>query len=613
MTEPDEPRGDAGEYPGRDAATDPGAAPGSGPYGPAGPPPPRQPAPDPAPPSGGYPPPAAGPGHPQAGKPRRSRKPLVITIAVVVVVAAVAAVGGYAVLHTRGTPTQAATTFLTAWSDHDTTGMHDAVADPSGMAAAYQQVDKRLGVHKTRAHLTGVTEHGDTATAAFTATLTLASVGDWTYHGSLKVIKHDHRWTVDWSPAAIHHGLTAGRTLDLKASWPKRGAITAADGSRLDTASASGSEKMLTGYLGPATAKQATKLGAPYAKGDTIGHGGIQQQLETRLAGRPATHIRIVDAGNGAAVSTVGTIAGHAGRSVKTSLDPRVQQAAAGAIIGQHKPTALVAIRPSSGQILAVANVPGGYNRALLGSYPPGSTFKVVTALALEEAGVTPDTTVQCPGKLNIGGQVIHNAEKEKLGAITFHKAFADSCNTAFAGTAIKKLSGAKLVAAAKQLGFDTPMPIGVPAGRGKIPAPSDSAELGTSAFGQGRVTANPMIMAAVAAAVDNGTWRPPTLVVAPRPSGQASPHKLPSGTVKDLRAMMHEVVTDGTATHAGLPSGTAGKTGTAEYGSGPKPPTHAWFIGYRGDLAFAVIVEGGGFGAKAAAPIAAHFLKELS
>jgi cell division protein FtsI/penicillin-binding protein 2 len=72
----------------------------------------------------------------------------------------------------------------------------------------------------------------------------------------------------------------------------------------------------------------------------------------------------------------------------------------------------------------------------------------------------------------------------------------------------------------------------------------------------------------------------------------------------------MPAVVSEGTASSVDFPSGTAGKTGTAEYGTGDHPPTHAWFIGYRGDLAFAVIVEGGGTGAEAAAPIAARFLK---
>ena len=75
---------------------------------------------------------------------------------------------------------------------------------------------------------------------------------------------------------------------------------------------------------------------------------------------------------------------------------------------------------------------------------------------------------------------------------------------------------------------------------------------------------------------------------------------------------MASVVQSGGTAAGAGLPSGTFGKTGTAEFGNGNPPPTHAWFIGYRGNLAFAVIVEGGGVGGRVAAPLAAQFLDAL-
>jgi cell division protein FtsI/penicillin-binding protein 2 len=80
----------------------------------------------------------------------------------------------------------------------------------------------------------------------------------------------------------------------------------------------------------------------------------------------------------------------------------------------------------------------------------------------------------------------------------------------------------------------------------------------------------------------------------------------------KTLRTLMRQVVTEGTAAPAHLPAGTGGKTGTAEFGTGDPLPTHAWFIGFRGDLAFAVVVEDGGVGGEVAAPIAARFLRAL-
>jgi cell division protein FtsI/penicillin-binding protein 2 len=82
---------------------------------------------------------------------------------------------------------------------------------------------------------------------------------------------------------------------------------------------------------------------------------------------------------------------------------------------------------------------------------------------------------------------------------------------------------------------------------------------------------------------------------------------------VRALRTLMPAVVVEGTASEVAFPSGTAGKTGTAEFGSGKKPPSHAWFIGYRGDLAFSMIVEGGGAGPTVAAPIASRFLTALA
>jgi cell division protein FtsI/penicillin-binding protein 2 len=113
-----------------------------------------------------------------------------------------------------------------------------------------------------------------------------------------------------------------------------------------------------------------------------------------------------------------------------------------------------------------------------------------------------------------------------------------------------------------------------------------------------------------MAAAIEDGTWRPPQLVISPAPGQSTAPHKLDSSLLNTLRPMMRAVVTIGTASHVGFPPGVYGKTGTAEYGTGANPPTHAWFVGYRGDLAFAVLVEGGGVGADASGPVANAFVR---
>ena len=114
--------------------------------------------------------------------------------------------------------------------------------------------------------------------------------------------------------------------------------------------------------------------------------------------------------------------------------------------------------------------------------------------------------------------------------------------------------------------------------------------------------------MAEVAAAVASGVWRPAVMSAEPPAD---SPPAVPLGedVAAGLRTMMAAVVAEGTAASAGLPPGTAGKTGTAEV-AGQRP--HAWFIGYRGSIAFAVFVRNAGAGGQVAAPLAARFLAAL-
>ncbi|MFC7589852.1 penicillin-binding transpeptidase domain-containing protein [Nonomuraea antimicrobica] len=300
---------------------------------------------------------------------------------------------------------------------------------------------------------------------------------------------------------------------------------------------------------------------------------------------------------------------------VQTTIDLKVHQAGAQAVKGVDKPVSLVALRASTGEILAVVNAPGGFNRALLGKYPPGSTFKVVTASALVADGVAPDQRVACPAEKNIGGFPFHNAGFEDFGTLSFRDAFAHSCNTTFGEMSVAKLNGGRLGEVARSFGFGTAITPGVPAVRAEFPDPKDDTDLASASIGQGRVLASPLNMASVAAAIASGAWIPPHLVKDELiPNRQPdNPRPLEEGVVKALRRLMPAVVTDGTAHGVNFPAGTAGKTGTAEYGSGKEPPAHSWFIGYKGDLAFSVIVEGGGAGSAVAAPIAARFLQALS
>ncbi|MDP9869838.1 MULTISPECIES: penicillin-binding transpeptidase domain-containing protein [Streptosporangium] len=536
---------------------------------------------------------------------------IAITSVTAVLVAGAAGGGAWWFLHTRGTPLETAQRFTQAWQRADLAAMRAelGVADPA-FGRPYEDMRKSLAVEATTVRLDSVRETGDdTGQAAYTATLKLKNIGEWSYSGVLDLAVVDRNWRVKWSPKAVHPDLTDGGTFALKTKWPARAGIVAAGGERIDGGDAGGSVQQLVGYLDKATAKDVKALGSSYKVGDAIGRGGLQETFQQRLAGSPTTEIQLVGADK-KTVKSLGKIEGESGEAVETSLDLRVQRAAADAVRDLKQTASLVAIKPSSGEILAVVNNQGGFNRALDGAYPPGSTFKAITAVGLLAEGMTPGERTTCPKDVNVGGLPIRNSHHAGYGSVTFSDSFAYSCNTTFAPLARQRLSADKLLSTAELFGFNKPLGIGVPAAKGSIPKARNDAELAAQSFGQDRITASPLLMASVAAALADGTWRPPTLV--PSMEQKAEPQELPEGVTSPMHQMMSAVVTKGTAKDAGLPSGTRGKTGTAEYGAQDALKTHAWFMGFRGDLAFAVIVEEGSGGGAVAAPVAADFLRAL-
>jgi cell division protein FtsI/penicillin-binding protein 2 len=366
----------------------------------------------------------------------------------------------------------------------------------------------------------------------------------------------------------------------------------------------------LVGRVGEITAERLSALGPPYAAGDQVGMSGLEAAYERQLAGVPAAEVRLVD-GTGAVVAVVAQLPGTPPQPLATTLDAQVQEAADAALAGVDDPAAIVAIDAPTGEVRAVAARPldQAFDRAIHGRYPPGSSFKVVTSEALVGSGVGPDTVVACEPSVTVDGKAFKNFEDEALGPIPFRTAFAHSCNTAFV-TLAEGMSDADLRGAAGRFGFGVAYDAGVGAEGGQFPDPADAAERAAAAIGQGRVLASPLHMASVAAAVASGTWRPPR-VVGPQPA--AAPIALDPATVAVLRDLMREVVRTGTGTAAAVPGqDVAGKTGTAEFGNASPPETHAWFVGFRGSLAFAVLVEGGGVGGQVAAPIAARFLASV-
>ena len=365
----------------------------------------------------------------------------------------------------------------------------------------------------------------------------------------------------------------------------------------------------VVGTVGPITAEQLKRLGAPYTAASQVGQSGIEAAYETQLAGEPTTTLSVVDPSGSLQVATMAKAGGRPARPVVTTIDPGVQRAAESALAGVQQPAAIVAVRVSTGEVLAAVSRPTSraFDLALAGSVPPGSTFKVVTAAALLGKGSTPTTTLHCPDTVTVDGKVFRNFEHETLGDLSLQSAFAQSCNTAFVG-ASTGLGGTVLPGTAKLFGLGTSIHPGLPAFGGSVPAPATPVDLAATAIGQGKVLVSPLSMAGLAATVGSGSYHAPVLV-AGSADAKVAARPLPAGVAASLRSMMAEVVTSGTTAGAQLPPGTAGKTGTAEFGGGANPATHAWFVGYRGDIAFAVLVYGGGVGGAVAAPVAASFL----
>jgi len=355
------------------------------------------------------------------------------------------------------------------------------------------------------------------------------------------------------------------------------------------------------------------------AQGDIVGHGGLQQRYDTTLRGTAGISVVISREAADGTVSDAQLYSTKPvdGKPIKVSLDPATQNAADAALAIQKQPSSLVAIKISDASVLAVANGPDGgtVDTALTGQVPPGSTFKTVSAYGLlSRSAVKPDTAVECPKTANVDGREFKNSGGEVLGKVPFHVDYAKSCNTAFVGLA-PKLGANGLHDASGALGLGGQWDLGIEAFSGKVSPADTPTELAAATFGQGATAVSPLAMASVAATVARGQFKQPQLVLDPAPTKvEPDGPQLDAPAVGALRAMMREVVTAGTGTALRDVKGKPvfGKTGTAEFDDKSKD-THSWFIGYQGDIAFAVMVQKGGAGAEAAVPVVERFLNALN
>lgn len=343
------------------------------------------------------------------------------------------------------------------------------------------------------------------------------------------------------------------------------------------------------------------------------------------------------------------------GAAVETTILPAAQQAAYDALGGQAG--AAVAIEPSTGRVLALVSTPGfdpnqlavhstseaaAAYRALAEApgnplrsnatqerYPPGSTFKLVTAAtALESGEYTAETLVPSPDVLPLPqtSATISNFGGGSCGGeqVTLAQALRVSCNTAFSSLGMT-LGEEAIGEQAERFGFNDPsLEIPIPVVESTWPSDLDPAELAQSAIGQRDVQATPLQMAMVSAAIANGgrlmtpylvdTVRAPDLSVVSRTEPQVYSDAVSSATASSLTQMMVDVVASGTGRAARIDGvQVAGKTGTAQTSEGQPP--HAWFTAFAPAeaprVAVAVIVENGGSlgneatGGAVAAPIA--------
>jgi hypothetical protein len=532
--------------------------------------------------------------------PRKGRRWLIAVALVVVVVAglvgaafAIPQVG--VALGLRPSPRELATRmasgFLSDWQAGDFAGMQARVADSSDdMNRVYGGMAQRLKITKVVAS-PGVLDAAGTS-LPYNATVSLQGLGDISWSSTVHVAEVAGDWKVKFTADTVYPGMANGQRLELAQAPGDRGKVVDRNDRPL-----SDDPDLSVNVLG--TVK------------DGAGATGLERAFNARLAGRSATRVQIVDVALKQAVQVVQEWGAQAGENVTTTFDLDMQRAAARALSGTRTKAALVAIDVPTGEVRAMSSYPTtGLPAAFSSHYAPGSTFKIVTATAALLNGMTPESTTKCPPTLKVNGRTFKNAEKAPNSTPSLIDAFAESCNTAFINIGRSLPSGA-LQRAAELYGFNSgrsPLPISSAGGR--IPAPNGATEAAADAIGQGKVEASPLQMASVAAGVASGTWHQPHLV-ADCPDCASNPIPVASS----LQPLMRAVVTSGTGTAANnVPGGPVhAKTGTAEFGTGDPPKTHAWFVGWQGDIAFAVFVEEGAFGGTVAAPIAANFLSSLA
>jgi cell division protein FtsI/penicillin-binding protein 2 len=569
-------------------------------------------------------------------------------------------------------PADTVDAFMTAFAKGDLDGAAKQTDSPDSARKQLSAVWKALEPKSLTATVKGVTQ-GDgasTADATYLLAWDLGSNRKWSYESHLQLQSDDGAWRVHWSATVVHPKLAQQQAIAVQGQQPELAPVLDRDGNPVlapdrvvsvllekdkagDVNAVAGAlASALSGIDGTITQQSIldgankTPAGQPYqvvalrqqsyeavkpaiydlpgvrftsaprllppdkAFAPTV-VPGIRKVVESDLTGKAGWRVITTDP-TGAEVEELYAKAAQPATAATTTLSVSVQNAAQAAVNPEPTPSMIVAMQPSTGELLAVAqNAPADAQGpiALMGRYPPGSTFKIVTATAALSAGkVTAATPVGCPATTVIDGREIPNAGKFDKGTIPLSTAFAVSCNTTFAQLA-SQMEPADLTDTAKELGLgvDFVMP-GATTVTGSVPNASGVVERAEDGFGQGKVVASPLGMALVVSTVATGKMPAPSLLRGSATKADSSVRAVSPQVLDGVRAMMLEMARS-TPALAPFPE-LRGKTGTAQFGDGTH--AHGWFVGYQGDLAFAVLLTDAGVSSKAVAA-AARFLSALS
>jgi len=424
------------------------------------------------------------------------------------------------------------------------------------------------------------------------------------------------------------------------------------------------------GYLGEISDTQLKGGKLPdYKMGDYLGKCGVELAWEKFLRGQRGSRRIEVDA-YGRELGQLDRVVPSPGANIYLTLDNRVQREAEACLEGQEG--AIVALDPKTGRVLALASSPTYSqeaferglttqewqkinrdkahpleNRTLKGQYPPGSTFKIVMAVAgLEEKVITPGTIINCAGALPVGNHVFHCWRKRGHGPMNLHRAMVHSCDIYFYEVGrrlgierINEWSRRFGLGAATGLDLDKELPGLAPSPTWKMARfhqPWREGDTISVSIGQGYNLTTPIQMARAVAAIANGgnVYKPYAVEKVESPAGEilyrAQPEvqsrlRASPATLEAVRESLVGVVNDGTAKAARLANiQVAGKTGTAQVVAidrdNPKKKQargkedHAWFVAYAPaddpQVAVAVLVEHGGHGGEDAAPLARRVIK---